>query len=83
MVVKPFDVYQWRGDIAPFSLLNKGMQKITYKHWTKDKVLEITGTMPTRLNNNFNDRYVVQTPDGEYEDVIKETVISIEDIDTD
>lgn len=59
------------------------MQKITYKHWTKDKVLEITGTMPTRLNNNFNDRYVVQTPDGEYEDVLKETVISIEDIDTD
>ncbi len=39
--------------------------------------------MPTRLNNNFNDRYVVQTPDGEYEDVIKETVISIEDVDTD
>ena len=59
------------------------MQKITYKHWTKDKVLEITGTMPTRLNNNHNDRYVIQTPDGEYEDVIKETVISIEDVDTD
>ena len=39
--------------------------------------------MPTRLNNNHNDRYVIQTPDGEYEDVIKETVISIEDVDTD
>ena len=59
------------------------MQKITYKHWTKDKVLEITGTMPTRLNNNLNDRYVIQTPNGGYEDVIKETVISIEDIDID
>lgn len=57
------------------------MLKITYKHWTKDKVLEITGTMPTHLNNNSNDRYVVQTSDGKYEDVIKETVISIEDID--
>ena len=59
------------------------MVKITYKHWTKDKVLEITGNMPTHLNNNLNDRYVVQTSDGKYEDVIKETVISIEDIDTD
>jgi hypothetical protein len=59
------------------------MQKITYKHWSKDKVLEVTGTMPTRLNNNRNDRYVVQKPDGNYEDVIKETVISIEDIDID
>ena len=68
---------------APSSRLNKGMQKITYKHWTKDKVLEITGTLPTRLNNNFNDRYVVQTPEGEYEGVLKETVISIEDVDTD
>ena len=57
------------------------MLKITYKHWTKDKVLEITGTMPAPLNNNSNDRYVVQTPDGKYEDVIKETVISIQDID--
>ena len=59
------------------------MIKITYKHWSKDKVLEVTGTMPTRLNNNHNDRLVVQKPDGDYEDVIKETVISIEDIDTD
>lgn len=39
--------------------------------------------MPTRLNNNLNDRYVIQTPNGDYEDVIKETVISIEDIDID
>ena len=59
------------------------MLKITYKHWTKDTVLEIIGTMPAPLNNNSNDRYVVQTPNGKYEDVIKETVISIENIDTD
>jgi hypothetical protein len=59
------------------------MVKITYKHYTKDQVLEVIGTMPTRLNNNHNDRLVVQKPDGDYEDVIKNTVISIEDIDTD
>ena len=59
------------------------MVKITYKHWSKDKVLEVTGTMPTRLNNNHNDRLVVQKPDGDYEDVLKNTVIKIEDVDTD
>ena len=59
------------------------MVKITYKHFTKDKVLQVTGTMPTRLNNNHNDRLVVQKPNGDYEDVIKNTVISIEDVDTD
>ncbi len=59
------------------------MVKITYKHWSKDKVLEVTGTMPTRLNNNHNDRIVVQKPNGDYEDVIKNTVIKIEDVDTD
>ena len=59
------------------------MVKITYKHWSKDKVLEVTGTMPTRLNNNHNDRLVVQKPDGDYEDVLKNTVITIEDVDTD
>ena len=59
------------------------MVKITYKHWSKDKVLEVTGTMPTRLNNNLNDRLVVQKPNGDYEDVLKNTVITIEDVDTD
>ena len=59
------------------------MVKITYKHWSKDKVLEVTGTMPTRLNNNHNDRLVVQKPNGDYEDVLKNTVIKIEDVDTD
>ena len=59
------------------------MVKITYKHWSKDKVLEVTGTMPTRLNNNHNDRIVVQKPNGDYEDVLKNTVIKIEDVDTD
>ena len=59
------------------------MLKITYKHWKKDKVLEVTGTLPKMLNSESSDRYVVQTPEGGYEDVLKETVISIEDVDTD
>ena len=58
------------------------MVKITYKHWTKDKVLEVIGTMPDHLNNETSERYVIQTSNG-LEDVIKKTVISIERIDTD
>ena len=57
------------------------MVKITYKHWKKDKVLEITGTLPQTLNSESSDRYVVQTTNGLYEDVIKSTVITIEDVD--
>ena len=59
------------------------MVKITYKHYAKDIVLEVIGTMPTRLNNNLNDRLIVQKPDGDYEDIIRNTVISIKDVDTD
>ena len=56
-------------------------KKITYRHWKKDKVLEVTGTLPHSLISESSDRYVVQTTNGLYEDVIKSTVISIEDID--
>ena len=59
------------------------MIKITYKHWTKDKVLEVVGTMPPELNNGSSDRLIVQKPQGDYEDVIKNTVIMIEEVDTD
>ena len=59
------------------------MIKITYKHWTKDKVLEVVGVMPPELNNGSSDRLVVYKPTGDYEDVIKNTVIMIENVDTD
>ena len=59
------------------------MIKITYKHWTKDKVLEVVGIMPPELNNGSSDRLIVQKPQGDYEDVIKNTVIMIEEVDTD
>ncbi|MGB1843052.1 MAG: hypothetical protein ACPHIB_02740 [Thalassobaculaceae bacterium] len=54
------------------------MVTILYKHWTKGHQLEITGTMPLELNNPTSDRYVVRTPEGHFEDILKHTVISIE-----
>lgn len=57
------------------------MIKVIYKHWKKNETLEIIGTMPENLNNVLSDRFVVKISDGEYEDVLKDTVIRIENID--
>lgn len=54
------------------------MLKITYKHWKKEKILEVVGTMPPELNNGSSDRLVVLTQDGTFEDVLKDTVIRVE-----
>ena len=59
------------------------MIKIIYKHWKKEKTLEVTGTLPPALNNGSSERLVVRTPDGQLEDVLKNTIITIEDIDID
>lgn len=57
------------------------MVKVTYKHWKKpDVTLEVVGTMPSKVNSNLSDRFIIITEDGTYEDIIKTTVISIEEI---
>ena len=54
------------------------MFKITYKHWKRDETLEAIGTIPKELNNSNNDRLVVKLDSGQFEDVLKSTLISIE-----
>ena len=54
------------------------MLKITYKHWKKDKTLEVIGTLPSALNNGSSERLVVKLSNGLYEDVLKNTIITIE-----
>jgi len=55
------------------------MVKVVYKHWKKEKTLEVVGTMPLELNNGSSDRLVVKTIDGKFEDVLKSTIIRVED----
>jgi hypothetical protein len=55
------------------------MVKVVYKHWKKEKTLEVVGTMPPELNNGSSDRLVVKTIDGKFEDVLKSTIIRVED----
>ena len=56
------------------------MIKVIFKHWVTGEVLEVVGTLPPELNNNFNDRLVILKEDGTYlyEDIIKETIVRIE-----
>lgn len=56
------------------------MVKVIYKHWTKGHILEVEGVMPKELNNGNSDRLIVMKPDGSFEDVLKNTVITVESI---
>lgn len=55
------------------------MIKVTYKHWKSGKLLEVIGTMPEQYNNGISDRILVQKPDGSFEDVIKTTIVRVEE----
>jgi hypothetical protein len=55
------------------------MVKVTYKHWKTGKELEVIGTMPTQYNNGISDRILVEKPDGSLEDVIKSTIVKVEE----
>jgi len=54
-------------------------KKITFKHYKTGKVLTVEGIFPPELNNPQSERYIIQSG-LVFVDVIKSTVISIEDI---
>ena len=56
------------------------MVKVIYKHWTKGNILEVEGVMPEQLNNGSSDRLIILKDDGNFEDVLKSTVVRIESI---
>jgi hypothetical protein len=58
------------------------MIRITYKHWKKpDKILVVEGELPQNLNRQTtNDRYIVKCTDGGWEDVLKSTIIKMEEL---
>ena len=55
------------------------MLKVTYKHWQTGTKLEVVGTLPKELNNQANDRVIVKRLDGTFEDVIKTTIVRVEE----
>lgn len=57
------------------------MLKVTYKHWKSGVRLEAIGTMPQHFNNGSSDRIVILQPDGTYKDIIKSTIVRVEECD--
>lgn len=52
------------------------MVKILFKHWKTGQVLEVYGEI--LFDHPQSDRIVVRQEDGNLEDIIKETIISIQ-----
>ena len=49
--------------------------KVVYKHWKTDQELQVVGkVIPI---NQSSDRIVVLQDDGIYEDIIRDTIISV------
>jgi len=55
------------------------MQKVKFKHWKTGKELSVEGVVVNWVNEQ-SDRIVVEKQKGEYEDILKNTIISIEEI---
>lgn len=53
--------------------------RIVFKHYKTGEKLTVEGILPTELNNPQSDRYVIRSG-FVMVDVIKSTVISIEDL---
>ena len=54
-------------------------KRITFKHYKTGEKLTVVGTLPKELNHPQSERYVVRSG-MQLVDVIKSTVISIEEI---
>jgi len=57
------------------------MKRVKFKHWKDDRELVEVGELPPALNNPQSEKYVLQTPRGEFVDIRKETVVEITDVD--
>ncbi len=55
-------------------------KRVTYKHYKTGVKLTAIGTIPTALNNGASDRLVLKTSKGEFIDIIKSTILAMEDV---
>lgn len=53
--------------------------RIKFKHWKTDELLEVEGESVT-YNSPQSDRYLILKENGAYEDIIKETIVEIAEI---
>lgn len=55
-------------------------KRVTYKHYKTGEKLTAIGTMPAALNNGSSDRLVLETSKGDFVDIIKATILAMEDV---
>jgi hypothetical protein len=57
------------------------MKRIKFTHWQDEnrEIVEV-GSLPPSLNNPQSEKYVLRTPHGDFIDIIKKTVVEIEDV---
>lgn len=55
------------------------MKNISFKHWKTGKILNRTGEIV--LYNQQSDRLILKLEDGTFEDIIKNTIVKIEECD--
>jgi hypothetical protein len=54
------------------------MKRIKFKHWKEDRVLIEVGRIIHDKPESY--RIVLQTPRGDYIDIIRDTIVEIEDV---
>ena len=55
------------------------IKRVKFKHWKKDTVLVEYGEIVPM--NESSDRIVIRTAEGEFVDIIKDTIVEIKDVD--
>lgn len=55
--------------------------KVKFKHWKTGKLLEVSGHKVTYNSCSQSDRYILLKENGTYEDIIKATIVDIQEID--
>lgn len=55
------------------------MLEIIFKHWKTGEELTVFGKIIDTYNNPGSDRLVVQDEDGQFQDIIKSTIVEIKE----
>lgn len=55
------------------------MLEIIFKHWKTGEELTVFGKIIDTYNNPGSDRLVIQDEDGQFQDIIKSTIVEIKE----
>ena len=60
-------------------MYNSTMIKVTFRHWKTEELIERIGEALSWAENPASDRMVIKTLEGDYEDIIKSTIVAVEE----